>query len=145
MTNEEKLTLGLAKAKVESLMDYYSKGNQQLQYLDKEGLLGKIAFDLIELRSILDGCLINPFDKQTRLMDEADKRKEALQNERELNSDILTKEVSANNQELLDMEKKKENKGMEAGAAFKVIKTVVNKRRPFEPSDFVKEYFIPDI
>ena len=43
------------------------------------------------------------------------------------------------------MENKKENKGMEAGAALKVIMTVVNKRRPFEPSDFVKEYFIPDI
>lgn len=35
--------------------------------------------------------------------------------------------------------------GMEASAAFNVIMTVVNKRRPFEPSDFVKEYFIPDI
>lgn len=35
--------------------------------------------------------------------------------------------------------------GIELSAAFDVIMTVVNKRRPFEPSDFVKEYFIPDI
>lgn len=99
MTNKEKLTLGLAKVKVESLMDWYSKHNQQLQYFDKEGLLGKIAFDLIELRKILDGCIYNPFDKQAKAMDEADKRKEALQNERELNPDTLTKEVSADNLE----------------------------------------------
>jgi hypothetical protein len=34
---------------------------------------------------------------------------------------------------------------VEFSAAFDVIMTVVNKRRPYEPSDFVKEYFIPDI
>ena len=40
----------------------------------------------------------------------------------------------------------KRNSGsIEFSAAFDVIMSVVNKRRPYEPSDFVKEYFIPDI
>lgn len=97
--NEKNLALGLAKVKVESLIDYYSKGNTQLQHFDKEGLLGKIASDLLELRGILDGCKYNPFDEQAKVMDEADKRKEVLQNERELNPDTFTKEVSAYNLE----------------------------------------------
>ena len=40
--------------------------------------------------------------EQAKIMDETDKRKEALQNERELNPDTFTKEVSADNQALLD-------------------------------------------
>ena len=40
----------------------------------------------------------------------------------------------------------KRNSGsVEFSPEFDVIMKVVNKRRPYEPSDFVKEYFIPDI
>ena len=35
--------------------------------------------------------------------------------------------------------------GIELSAGYDVVMAVVNKRRPYEPSDFVKEYFIPDI
>ena len=35
--------------------------------------------------------------------------------------------------------------GLTVGEAFEIIKKVANKRRPFEPDDFRKEYFIPDI
>jgi len=44
----------------------------------------------------------NQFDEQAKVMNEADKRKEALQNERELILDAFTKEISADNQALLD-------------------------------------------
>lgn len=100
--NKKNLALGLAKVKVDKLLDwYYIKRSPLLKDFDKEALLGKIIFDLQELRSILDGCKYNPFDEQAKVMDEADKRKEALQNERELNPDTLTKEVSAENLERL--------------------------------------------
>lgn len=40
----------------------------------------------------------------------------------------------------------KRNSGsIKFSTAWDVIMKVVNKRRPYEPSDFVKEYFIPDI
>lgn len=57
---------------------------------------GKVRFEL-------NGY--NQFDEQAKVMNEADKRKEALQNERELNPDTLTKEVSAENRALLDAAK----------------------------------------
>ena len=34
---------------------------------------------------------------------------------------------------------------IEFSPAFDVIMKVANKRRPYEPDDFKKEYFIPDI
>lgn len=53
------------------------------------------------------------------------------------------------------MAKKKENKALKeqktrivrinALQSFDAIMTVVNRHRPYEPSDFVKEYYIPDI
>ena len=49
---------------------------------------GKVRFEL-------NGY--NQFDEQAKVMNEADKRKEALQNEKELNPDTFTKEVSAEN------------------------------------------------
>lgn len=104
--NEKNLALGLAKVKVDKLLDwYYIKRSPLLKDFDKEALLGKIIFDLQELRSILDGCKYNPSDEQAKVMNEADKREEALQNERELNPDAFTKEVSAENQALLDAAK----------------------------------------
>lgn len=36
-------------------------------------------------------------------------------------------------------------KGVDALRSFKAIMTVVDKHRPYEPSDFVKEYYIPNI
>ena len=40
----------------------------------------------------------------------------------------------------------KRNSGsIEFPPAWDVIMKIVNKRRPYEPEDFVKEYFIPDI
>lgn len=102
--NEKNLALGLAKVKVDKLMDwYYIKRSPLLKDFDKEALLGKIIFDLQELRSILDGCKYNPFDEQAKAMDEADKRKEALQNERELNPDTFIKEVSERNMTLISV------------------------------------------
>jgi hypothetical protein len=38
-----------------------------------------------------------------------------------------------------------ETNTIELTPAWDVIMKVVNKRRPYAPSDFVKEYFIPDI
>lgn len=40
--------------------------------------------------------------EQAKIMDEVDKRKETIQDEKELNPDAFTKEVSADNQALLD-------------------------------------------
>lgn len=63
------------------------------------------------LKSLKDRALWKPSDEQMEYlakamaMDEADKRKDILQNERELNSDTFTKEVSADNQALLDAAK----------------------------------------
>ena len=37
-----------------------------------------------------------------------------------------------------------EKKGINALRSFEAFMTVVNRHRPYEPSDFVKEYFIPD-
>lgn len=34
--------------------------------------------------------------------------------------------------------------GIELSAGYDAIMTVVNKRRPYKPADFVKESFIPD-
>ena len=40
----------------------------------------------------------------------------------------------------------KRNSGsVEFSPEFDVFMSVVNTRRPYEPEDFVKEYFIPDI
>lgn len=75
--NKKNLALGLAKVKVDKLVDwYYIKRSPLLKDFDKEALLGKIIFDLLELRGILDGCIYNPFDEQEKAIDEADKRKE---------------------------------------------------------------------
>lgn len=61
----------------------------------KKQMLGKVRFEANSY---------NQFDEQAKAMDEADKRKEALQNERELNPDTFTKEVSAENLERLKSE-----------------------------------------
>jgi len=42
-------------------------------------------------------------------------------------------------------QQKRTTSGLPADVAFEIIMKIVNKRRPFEPSDFVKETFIPDI
>ena len=34
--------------------------------------------------------------------------------------------------------------GIELSTGYDVVMSVVNKRRPYKPSDFVKESFIPD-
>lgn len=39
----------------------------------------------------------------------------------------------------------KNNGGLKASVAFDVIMAVVNQPRPYEYSDFVKEYYFPDI
>ena len=38
---------------------------------------------------------------------------------------------------------KKQNKGVDALQSFKAIMKVVDRHRPYEPSDFVPETFIP--
>ena len=38
-----------------------------------------------------------------------------------------------------------EKKGVDAMRSFEAIMTVVDRHRPFEPSDFIKEYFIADL
>lgn len=43
------------------------------------------------------------------------------------------------------VDKKTKEKGVDALRSFKAIMTVVDKHRPYEPSDFVKEYYIPNI
>lgn len=43
------------------------------------------------------------------------------------------------------MKKKKKAEGLKAQVAFDVIMAVVNKPRPYEMSDFVKESYFPDI
>ena len=46
----------------------------------------------------------------------------------------------------IDMTKlDKPKKGVDALMSFKAIMQVVDKRRPYEPFDFVKETFIPQI
>lgn len=40
---------------------------------------------------------------------------------------------------------KKKRKSINAFQSFKAIMAVVDRHRPYEPSDFVKEYYIPDI
>jgi hypothetical protein len=42
-------------------------------------------------------------------------------------------------------DEKTERSGINALRSFDAIMTVVDQHRPFEPSDFVKEYYIPDI
>ena len=37
-----------------------------------------------------------------------------------------------------------EKKEINAYESFEAFMRVVNRHRPYEPSDFVKEYFIPD-
>lgn len=44
----------------------------------------------------------------------------------------------------MNNEKQTEKKGITALDSFEAIMEVVNRHRPYEPSDFVKEYFIPD-
>lgn len=46
------------------------------------------------------------------------------------------------------MDKKSDNEnkdGINALKSFDAIMTVVNRHRPYEPSDFIKEYYIADI
>lgn len=43
------------------------------------------------------------------------------------------------------VDEKSKKKGVDALRSFKAIMTVVDKHRPYEPSDFVKEYYIPNI
>ena len=45
----------------------------------------------------------------------------------------------------MENEKQTEKRGITALDSFDAIMTVVNKHRPYEPSDFVKEYYVPDI
>ncbi len=39
----------------------------------------------------------------------------------------------------------KNNRGVDALMSFKAIMKVVDRHRPYEPSDFVKEYYVPQI
>jgi len=41
--------------------------------------------------------------------------------------------------------KEMEKKGVDAMRSFEAIMTVVDRHRPFEPSDFIKEYYIADL
>lgn len=41
--------------------------------------------------------------------------------------------------------KEMEKKGIDAMRSFEAIMTVVDRHRPFEPSDFIKEYYIADL
>lgn len=43
------------------------------------------------------------------------------------------------------VDEKTTKRGVDALRSFKAIMTVVDKHRPYEPSDFVKEYYIPNI
>ena len=43
------------------------------------------------------------------------------------------------------MKKKKKAEGLKARDAFDVIMAVVNQPKPYEYSDFNKEYYFPDI
>lgn len=52
-------------------------------------------------------------------------------------TDVQTKEVFVDN----DVE----DEGINALTSFNAIMSVVNRHRPYEPSDFVKEYYIPNI
>ena len=46
----------------------------------------------------------------------------------------------------IDLKKRgSEKKTVDALVSFEAIMKVVDKHRPFEPSDFVKEYYIPNI
>lgn len=38
-----------------------------------------------------------------------------------------------------------DGKGVDALRSFNAIMTVVDRHRPYEPSDFIKEYYIPNI
>lgn len=53
--------------------------------------------------------------------------------------------VASKQTEKVLVEKETKRSGINALRSFDAIMTVVNKRRPYEPSDFVKEYYIPDI
>lgn len=52
-------------------------------------------------------------------------------------SKTATKKVTVN--------EKKKGKSVNALQSFKAIVAVMDRHRPYEPSDFVKEYYIPDI
>jgi hypothetical protein len=45
----------------------------------------------------------------------------------------------------MDKENKSEKQGINALISFDAIMTVVDCHRPFEPSDFIKEYYVADI
>lgn len=51
----------------------------------------------------------------------------------------------AEEQEKVSAEKETKVSGINALRSFEAFMTVVNRHRPYEPSDFVKEYYIPDI
>lgn len=44
-----------------------------------------------------------------------------------------------------DSENKSKKKGINALVSFDAILTVVDRHRRYEPSDFVKEYYVADI
>lgn len=69
-------------------------------------------------------------------MDEIDKTVEILKNTMKLLGDVKLSEAVGR------LEKKK---GVDACMSFRAIMKIVDKHRPYEPSDFVKESFIPDI
>jgi hypothetical protein len=39
----------------------------------------------------------------------------------------------------------KPKRGVDALMSFKAIMRVVDKHRPYEPADFIKEYYVPQI
>ena len=42
-------------------------------------------------------------------------------------------------------EEKLKEKGIDAMKSFSAIMKVVDRHRPFEPSDFIKEYYVADL
>lgn len=51
----------------------------------------------------------------------------------------------AEKQDKVSVEQETKASGINAFRSFEAFMSVANQHRPYEPSDFVKEYYIPDI
>lgn len=122
---------------VDELKEYLATTPVEQQIKDWEDIKKDIPIDC--------GIIwFNPYEyekekanEQAKVMDEANKRKEALQNERELNPDTFTKEVSADNQALEEAAEEAMQSEIDDGAPY-----TDGEGMGLYPPDYLKALFI---